>query len=180
MDEKEATVILFEGIASIDVEGVAHDVYLTAKVQGIGRIVRWYGHFEWMGQSEPKGFKPGGFFDLSLSDGREARIRIPQYASAPENKLDFLGQGIPPGFEWFRDEVTAELASTTLPRWRLVSGRLLGVVAFLLMFSAIWAEDYQWKFLASGLIVSFMSIQLVTPGKGRQIAEAVSDDNTAA
>lgn len=175
MDEKEATVILFEGIASVDVEGVAHDVYLTAEVQGIGRIVRWYGHFEWMGAA-PKNFKPGGFFDLSLSDGREARIRIPHLSADPSGKLDFLGQGVPPGFEWFRDEVPAELASTTLPRWRLVSGRLVGLLAFALMFSAIWADDYQWKFLASGLITSFMSIQLITPGKGRQLPEVKSDD----
>lgn len=176
MDEKEARVILFEGIASVDVEGVAHDVYLTAEVQGISRIVRWYGHLEWMGGT-PEDFKPGGFFDVALSDGREAKIRIPYISVEPSGKLGFLGQGIPPGFEWFRDEAPAELRSTTLPRWRIYTGRTLAVFAFLLMFSAIWAESDQWKYLASGLIVSIMSVQLITPGKGRQLPEVPHGDS---
>ena len=176
MSEDAVTTVIFEGIASVDVEGVAHDVYLTARTEHHGYAVRWFGDFEWMG-STPKTFKPGGFFDLSLSDGREAKIRIPHLSAEESGRLAFLGQGLPPGFEMFAPEtVTAEIRSTTLPVWRLVTGRVLAILAFFLMFSAIWAEDNQWKFLATGFIVSVMSVQLVTPGKGRQLKEVLDDD----
>ena len=169
------TVILFEGIGTLDVEGVGHDAYIKIKSEVFPGAVRWLGTFEWMGDA-PALFKAGGFFDVALSDGRECKIRIPVHQPEMDH-LQFLGVGLPPGFEMFVPEmVTAELRSTTLPGWRLVSGRALGIFAFLLMFSAIWADDYQWKFLASGLIVSFMSIQLITPGKGRQLKEALDDD----
>lgn len=169
-------VVIFEGIATLDFKGVAHDAYLKIRTESpMDGLVRWFGEFEWMG-AKPENFVGGEFLDVVLSDGRECVIYVGRFQEDGGSYL-FRGKGLPPGFEIFVPHMaTAELTSTTLPRWRLVSGRLVGLLAFLLMFSAIWAEDYQWKFLASGLIVSFMSIQLITPGKGRQLPEAKSDD----
>lgn len=168
------TVVLFEGIATIDVDGVAHDAYLKIKSEVFPGAVRWLGTFEWMGAA-PDNFKAGGFHDVVLSDGRECQIRIP--AHQPEmDHLQFLGTKLPPGFEMFVPEmVTAEIRSTTLPRWRVWLSRVYATLAFLLIVAAIWVSEYRWETVVTGLIFSFVAIQLSTPAKGKPLPEVKSD-----
>ena len=180
--------VMFEGIATLDIAGVEHDTYMTAHVEVVDdMMVRWYGTVGWIADA-PKKFRHEEIVDgtdVLLSDGRKGVIQLVPTAEA-DGKFEFQGRGLPPGFEplyqravlppeYVTRMVTAELGSTTLPRWRLVTGRLLGGVAFGLMFSAIWLDDYQWKFLVSGLITSVMSIQMITPAKGRPLKEV--EDN---
>jgi hypothetical protein len=175
MGNDEPTVVLFEGVTTVDVDGVSHDAYMTAHVQGVGHIVRWYGTLGWLGK--PDNFRAGGFFDIVLSDGREARIRIP-HSMGDDGKLEFLGVGLPPGFEWFSDQViTAELSSTTLPGWRIAWSRILAVFALLAMVGSIWSEDNQWKFLATGTLLAFTAIQVGTAPKGKKIKEVDSGND---
>lgn len=180
MSEDTVTVVIFEGIASINVEGVAHDVYLTARTEHHGYAVRWFGHFGWMGD-QPKTFKPGGFFDLYLSDGREAVIRVPHFSGEEDGKLDFLGQGLPPGFEMFTPElVTAEIRSTTPSKVPSVAAFFLALIACDLFIMGIWSEDDMWRYVASGLLMSFVSMcfaSYAAARKGRPMKEIQGDDS---
>lgn len=182
---------LFEGIATLDIAGVEHDVYMTARIEVVDDLmVRWFGTVGWIAES-PKKFRHEEIVDGTdalLSDGRRGVIHL---ASHPDDqgKWEFHGNGLPPGFEplyqravlppeHMNQLVTAEIRSTTLPRWRVWSARVLAVVAFGLMVGAIWAEDYQWKYLVTGLITSAVSIQMSTPARGRQLKEVKSDGDS--
>lgn len=177
MGTSTETVVLFEGIATIDVDGVAHDAYIKIKSEVFPGAVRWLGTFEWMGPA-PDNFKAGGFHDVALSDGRECQIRIP--AHQPEmDHLQFLGTKLPPGFEMFVPEmVTAEIRSTTLPRWRVWLSRVYAFAAFCLMVAGIWVPSYRWQYLTTGLVFSFVSLTLATPSKGRPLKEVKSDGDS--
>src|SRR3546814_3675809 len=133
------TVVIFEGIASVDVDGVAHDTYMTIRTEAVGQTIRWFGSFGWMGKA-PKGLFHGEFLDATLSDGRECQIYIP-HPPDDNGQVDFLGQKMPPGFEWFQPElVTAELRSTT-PAWRVRLSRVLATVALALVITSFWWQD---------------------------------------
>lgn len=171
---------IFEGIATVDVDGVAHDAYLSAFVEGNDTLVRWYGRFEWMGEA-PKGVFHGEFLDAVLSDGRECKIYVPN-PSTDGGKMDFLGQGLPPGFQPLYTKAVLpqammELASTTPPRWRVWLSRLYAILAFALMVAAIWVDDHRWELVITGLLFSLVSIQLTTPARGRPLKEVKSDDD---
>src|SRR3546814_18767519 len=82
------TVVIFEGIASVDVDGVAHDTYMTIRTEAVGQTIRWFGSFGWMGKA-PKGLFHGEFLDATLSDGRECQIYIP-HPPDDNGQVDFL------------------------------------------------------------------------------------------
>lgn len=182
--------VMFEGIATLDIAGVEHDVYMTAQVEILDDVmVRWFGTVGWIAEG-PKKLRHEEIVDgtdVALSDGRHGVIKMAPHQDE-SGKFEFHGTGLPPGFQplyqraILPDEqvthlMSAELRSTTLPRWRVWSGRVLAVVAFGLMVSAIWVPDSQWKYLVTGLITSVVSIQMVTPAKGRPLPEVKEDDS---
>ncbi|QEQ93580.1 membrane protein [Streptomyces phage Zuko] len=155
------TAVIFEGIATLDVKGVAHDVYMTVRTEYHGYVVRWFGQFDWMG-GRPDDFRSGGFFDLSLSDGREARIRIPHPSTDPGGKMDFLGVGLPPGFEVFTPAhmQTMELKSSTPFIVKAVNFWALLLMLFGVWCTsmAIWSEDNQWRYAGSAVFSWFVAL----------------------
>lgn len=164
---------LFEGIASIEVQGEMVDAYMTAQMEGNDTLVRWFGTFSWMGDKEPKGFKPGGLHYVTLSDGRTATIHVPHYASVPENKLDFLGQGLPPGFEplYTKAVLPPEYLSRVAPsvsgeyldrsRWRVTWGRVAFAGSMGSMISAFWVDGHRYDLMWTGIFLWLWSMILL-------------------
>lgn len=172
------TVVLFEGIATIDVDGVAHDAYAKIYAEIIPAAVRWYGQFEWMG-SKPENFVGGGFHDLVLSDGRECRIRVARFPEDGGSYL-FRGADLPPGFELFVSEmVSTELESSTpiLPLWRRLTATFLAAVAFVGYIAGVWDSDHRTQLLVSSVIVSLASMVMNTKThpNPRQLKEVKSE-----
>lgn len=182
---------LFEGIATLDIGGVEHDTYMTAHVEVVDDVmVRWFGTVGWIAEG-PKKLDREMIVDgtdATLSDGRSGVIRLPQHPD-DSGKFEFHGVGLPPGFEplytravlppeYTAELVSAEIRSTTLPGWRLWLGRLLAILAFTSFIAGVWMPEYRWQFVCSGLITSLVSIQLVTPAKGRQLPEVKSDGDS--
>lgn len=163
MDEGKDTIttVIFQGIASVDVGDHMYDVALTARTEYHGYVVRWFGTFEWMGE-RPTDFKPGGFFDLTLSDGREARIRVPHWSAQENGALEFLGVGLPPGFEVFTPQhmQTTELKSSTPFLSRVMSfwSLLLALVGIYCLVQSIWADTDQWRWFGSSIFAAFVSL----------------------
>lgn len=187
--------LLFEGIATLDIGGVAHDTYMTAHVETVeDMLVRWYGTVGWIAEP-PKKFPYIHIVDgteILLSDGRKGTIQLSPVANS-EGKFEFCGKGLPPGFEPMYtgavlpselmpipspEYVSAELRSTALPRWRRWLGRLLAVVAFALIVAAVWIPDLRWQYLVTGMITSLVSMIMVTPSRGKALPEAKSDGDS--
>lgn len=159
------TVVLFEGIASVCLDGVERDTYMTVRSESVGYTVRWYGSFGWMGQGT-KLLTPTTA-DVTLSDGRECQIKVPNQAG-DDGQLEFLGLGMPPGFEWFT-EAELEVGSTTPSRWRQNWARVLMVVAVFLGVDAIWTENDRGRFLLTALL-------FFTSAIGMFVAQRVHED----
>jgi hypothetical protein len=155
------TAVIFQGIASIDVGDYPRDIALTVRTEYHGYVIRWFGTFEWMGD-QPKEFKPGGFFDLSLSDGREARIRVPHWSAEENGALEFLGVGLPPGFEVFTPAhmQTVELKSSTpfLVKAMNLWASLLMLAGVWFVSMALWSEDDQWRYAGSAGFAWFVAL----------------------
>lgn len=155
------TSVIFQGIATItiDMSGTAYDVALTARTEYHGYVIRWFGTFEWMGE-KPANFISGGFFDIVLSDGREARIRVPHPSTEANGQLEFLGVGLPPGFEVFTPEhmQTVELKGSTPSRVSSFVAMLLFIGALTYTTMAIWEDHDQWRYAASALLLGFISL----------------------
>ena len=173
MATESVSVVIFEGIASVSVAGVAQDVYMTVHTESVGYSIRWFGSFGWMGEA-PKVFLAPIVADVVLSDGRECQVKV-IHAGDDSGRLDFLGLGNPPGFESMAPElVTAELSSTT-PTWRVWLSRLFATASVVLMFAAIWVpDDTQWNLIWSGVLSMLLAIGFA-PTPRRHLPEVLSD-----
>jgi len=157
-------VDLFEGIAMVDVDGVAHDTYMTIRTESVGYTIRWFGSFGWMGKA-PEGIFHGEFLDVVLSDGRECKIQTPH--DADENgRVEFLGVKLPPGFQSLAPETMETELVVQHASWRVWISRLFALLAVLLVFSSIWWEPRRWEALGTGLLLSLVAIHFApTPLK---------------
>lgn len=168
-------VVLFEGIATLSmVEGVEHDAYMTVRTEAVGQTIRWFGSFGWLGEYPSRLLVPI-VANVVLSDGRECQVKITKPADE-KGQLEFLGLGLPPGFEPLPSEielVTAELSSTT-PTWRVWLSRLLGLVSVVAMFAAIWVDEYTWQLILSGVLSMLLAIGFA-PTPRRHLPEVPSD-----
>lgn len=172
---------LFEGIATVDVDGVAHDTYMTAQVEVLDDVmVRWFGTLGWMGEA-PKDLFHGEILDMSFSDGREGKIQIPHPPAKGEDKLEFIGQDLPPGFMPLYQRallpdvgemITAELVQGT--SFRTWTARIAGVLSVVSMFTAIWLSEYQDKLIWSGFLLMVLAIGLIPP-RPKPLPEVPSD-----
>lgn len=163
--------VVFEGIATVSVvAGVEHDAYMVIKSEVIGDTIRWFGTFGWMGTG-PKTFLTPIVADITLSDGRDCQVKV---TGEHEGTWEFLGLGMPPGFQAIRTEtVTVDLKSST-PAWRRYLSRLLGFASIVLMFSAIWVpSDLQWRIIATGTLAMFLAIGFAPTA--RKLPEVPSD-----
>ncbi len=205
-DQKSATPeptdppIIFEGIATLDIGGVDHDVYMTAQVQIIaGAMSRWFGTVTWIGQP-PKKFREEFIVDGTealLSDGRKATIQLPRLPDE-EGRFEFQGYGLPPGYvplyHLYRDpsqapqrlvsrpqdfEIVTELQSTTpISRFRVWSCRLLNTLALASFTASIWLTEDQWRYFVMGLTLLGVSAVMFTPGRSRSLTPAQDDDKS--
>lgn len=163
---------MFEGIATLTLDGVEHDTYMTVHLETVGYIARWLGTFGWMGEA-PKGVFHGEEVDILLSDGREGRIKIP-HPAGEDGKVEFLGLGSPPGFTWIQAEtVEAELVSTT-PTWHVWASRAFATLSTLLVFASIWVDDYRWQSILSGVLAMLLAIGFM-PTHRKPLPEVPSD-----
>lgn len=168
------SVQIFEGIASVDLDGVGHDAYMSIHTESVGYTIRWFGTFEWMGERPETFPSVPSVRDVVLSDGRECKIRIP-YGPPSGGRFEFLGIGNPPGFEWFVGEtVETELKSST-PTWRVVTSRFLGFLSFLCIIASIWVEDYEWNLVLSGLVTALLAVQVAPKPARRPLPEVPND-----
>jgi hypothetical protein len=173
---KPVKMVIFEGIATIIVEGVGQDAYMTIHTESAGRTIRWFGTFEWMGEQPEMFPSVPSVRDVVLSDGREAKIRIP-YGPPTGDRFEFLGIGIPPGFERLApvSEVAEQESST--PTWRVFVGRLFTTIAFALTVSAVWVEGYEWRMIATGFVLFVLSAHL-NPRPSRRRSPEVPGDHS--
>lgn len=169
-------VTLFEGIATLSmVEGVEHDAYMTVRTEAVGQTIRWFGSFGWLGEYPYRLLVPI-VANVVLSDGRECQVKITKPADE-SGQLEFLGLGLPPGFEPLPSEIevfSAELRSTTPSVWRVWLSRLLGLVSIVAIFTAIWVEDYRWQLILSGMLSMFLAIGF-TPTPPKPLPEVPHD-----
>lgn len=165
------TAVIFQGIATItiDMQGTTYDVALTARTEYHGYVVRWFGTLEWLGE-KPANFISGGFFDIVLSDGREARIRIPHPSTEANGQLEFLGVGLPPGFEVFTPQhmQTVELKGSTPSRVSSFVASLLAGAALIYVALGIWQDENQWRYIASAALLGFVSLCVAAVAGARQ------------
>jgi hypothetical protein len=182
--------LMFEGIATLDIAGVEHDVYMTAQVEILDDVlVRWFGTVGWIGEA-PKRFEYDHVVDgtdVRLSDGRKGTIQLPLHGPSEDGKAEFIGRGLPPGFEPLYQRavlatepvaqlVTAELRSTTPSRVPSFVALALAVASVVLFFQGIWAEDDMWRYVASGLVLSFVSLCFAAyGGRVKPLPEADND-----
>src|SRR3546814_8125220 len=128
-----------------------------------------------MGEA-PKGLFHGELLDTTLSDGRECHIYIP-HPPDDNGQVDFLGQKMPPGFEWFQPElVIAELRSTT-PAWRVRLSRVLATVALVLVILSFWWHDFRWESFGTGVLLSLVAVFLI-PSRPKPLPER-SEEHTS-
>jgi hypothetical protein len=177
MANPPAEVLIFEGIATLDLGDLGtRDVYLTARTQAIGYTIRWFGTFTWIGEV-PKGLFHDEVLDVLLSDGRAGKMRLP-HPPVEDDTWEFLGEGLPPGFEWLPMEqpmVTAELASIEIPRWRVWCSRVLNLTSFGSLMAAIWWEGHGWPLVLTSGALWFAATSLNSRRAGKQLPEVSLD-----
>lgn len=171
MDQDNVHGVMFEGIATVSLDGVEHDTYVTVQMETVGYMSRWYGTFGWMGEA-PKGVFHSEETVMTLSDGRTGTIQIPHPSADENGKVEFLGLGSPPGF--FQPEViTAELKSST-PFWRRLFSWLFGSISIVAMFAAIWVDGYLLELVTTGVLSMCLAIGFAPP-RSRHLPEVPSD-----
>lgn len=162
MDDRDNVQgVMFEGIATIDLDGVAHDTYMTVHLETVGYMVRWLGSFGWMGEA-PKGVFHGEEVDVVLSDGREGRIKIP-HPGGEDGKVEFLGIGMPPGFTWVQAEVvTTELKSSTPARRRFAS-MAFGLGSLATLATSFWVSGRAIELAGTAFCLIVAAIAFMPP-----------------
>lgn len=161
-DDETDGVVLFQGIAILKVkDGQEYDAAITIRAEGLGNLVRWFGSFEWMG------VRPPGDLDhttatIILSDGRNGTIQVP-FAVADDKVINFLGEGLPPGFVYQGEELSEEVHGVAhfpakpATKTRVAFYYLMSVATVLLVGGAIWMPDYTWQLIATALVAGMIS-----------------------
>jgi len=171
---KVINVLIFEGIAILTVDDREYDAYMSIRTEAVGQTIRWFGSFTWMGEGPPEAVD-GKTLDVVLSDGREGKIRVP-HLPADHETWEFLGIGVPPGFEWFGVEpVIAELAEVKIPRWRVWFSRLAALGSLAAFLGAIWWRGHGWDMFLTGCLLGLVSVHLSSRRAGKQLPEVPLD-----
>jgi len=169
-------VLIFEGIATVTIgDEDTRDVYMTARTQAVGYAIRWFGSFTWMGEV-PKGVFHDEVLEVVLSDGRDGRIRLPHPPIEGET-WEFLGEGLPPGFEGLPLEpaVEMELRSMEIPRWKVWCSRVLHTAAFGTLLGAVWWEGHGWHLALTAVILWLTAPVLTHRRAGKMLPEVPLD-----
>lgn len=142
-------VVIFEGLAEVEVGGLQYDAYMSIKTQSVGYTTRWYGSFTWMGNGPSDKYDLRLYTrDVNLSDGRECQIKIPHLPTG--DKVEFLGIGLPPGFELFGLDLVQEPEGLTTPsKPKRVAAGFFKTLALGSVVAAIWWGDHHWQLAAT-------------------------------
>lgn len=166
MDDKNR--VIFEGMATLVMQvnnrpvTSVLDVYVTVRVEMVDDVLcRWYGtisHLLASGGDTSQAIPTSGPWSLCFSDGRMGVVDIPNPVVSGE-KIEFLGSGLPPGFEPLytravlppeyltqmssavdiKDLVDGAFPKTT--QWRAHAGRVLFTFGFIGMILSVWETD---------------------------------------
>jgi len=171
MGTDSVVVTIFDGIATVRVGEQEHDVWMKVQTEAVGYTIRWFGTFGWMGDG-PKGIFRDETLDVSFSDGRDGKIRVP-HLPADHMTWEFLGVGMPPGFEWF-GVGELEVAETKPAVWRVWLSRLFALLAIAGFFAAIWMDEHQRQMMFSATLSMLLSIGFA-PARRRSLPEVPLD-----